>query len=39
MGEVVRGEMWKIVNMFWAGKGWPEEQEIGMIVPILKKGD
>ncbi|XP_043468318.1 uncharacterized protein LOC122502364 [Leptopilina heterotoma] len=38
-GEVVESEMWRIINMIWGGKGWPEDWKTGLIVPIIKKGE
>ncbi|XP_043478498.1 uncharacterized protein LOC122508895 [Leptopilina heterotoma] len=38
-GEMVREEMWRIVNLVWKGEGWPETWKTGLIAPIMKKGD
>ncbi|XP_066593188.1 golgin subfamily A member 6-like protein 22 [Prorops nasuta] len=38
-GKRVIEEAWKICNAVWRGEGWPKGWEMGLIVPIKKKGE
>ncbi|XP_066590571.1 trichohyalin-like [Prorops nasuta] len=38
-GRQVKKELWRICDGVWRGKGWPEGWEVGIIVPIKKKGE
>lgn len=38
-GKELKEEVWSICNRVWREEGWPEGWRVGLIVPILKKGE